>query len=188
MVFLQTQAQTPWAPETLKYPTVALFLHTCTTLQSCLTMLVMQEEESKKKKFKKYSKPTDVRHRVEEQAAQGYLHWWTHSEEAGRMGDKLKVWRHCPWIPSSDSQSIGTFSVKGLRCLESIFVQRQHNENASLTVSSDYCTSAGSWPQPVTGFTMRHVQDRGQARESSRVAGATYKWKRPCSPFVDPLC
>lgn len=74
MVFLQTQAQTPWAPETLKYPTVALFLHTCTTLQSCLMMLVMQEEESKKKKFKKYSKPTDVRHRVEEQAVQGYLH------------------------------------------------------------------------------------------------------------------
>lgn len=163
MVLLQTQAQTAWAPETLKYPSVDLFLHTGTTLQSCLTMLV--QDEDSKKNLKKYSNPTDVRHRVEEQAAQGYLHWWTHSEEAGKKGDKLKVWRHCPWIPSSDSQSIRTFSVKGLRCLESIFVQRQHNENASLTVSSDYCTSAGSWPQPVTGFTMRRAGWRTSKRK-----------------------
>lgn len=185
MVLLQTKAQTPWAPETLKYPSVFPF---SSHWYSVAELPHDAGARRRLKKKNKYLKPTDARHRVEEQAARGYLHWWTHSEEAGRKGDKLKVWRHCPWIPSSDSQSIGTFSVKGLRCLESIFVQRQHNENASLTVSSDYCTSAGSWPPPVTGFTMRHVQDRGQARESSCVAGAKYKWKRPCGPLAGPLC
>lgn len=39
----QTKAQTACAPETLKYSAVALSLHTATTFQSCLTMLVQED-------------------------------------------------------------------------------------------------------------------------------------------------
>lgn len=69
----QTKAQTTCAPKTLKCPTVALFLYIGTMLQSCLTMLVLEEDYNYKKK-KKPLKTTDVRHKVEDQAAQGYLY------------------------------------------------------------------------------------------------------------------
>lgn len=62
------------------------------------------------------------------------------------------------------SESIETFSVKGLRCPESTFVRRQHNENARPTVSCDYCTSAGSRPEPVTGFTMSLAREGGKSK------------------------
>lgn len=47
----------------------------------------MQEEDYETKQQQKKA-TTDVWHGVEGRVAQGYLSWWTNSEDEGREGDK----------------------------------------------------------------------------------------------------
>lgn len=100
------------------------------------------------------------------------LSWFSNLEGGNIRMDKagLTFWGQRVWICGSATKSICLLGIQDLECLESIFFFSHISIMKMPRLSSDSCTSVGSWPEHVTVFTMTRGQRGGEKLQLFNVA------------------